>query len=535
MASGVLSEGELVHPRMTRWVDGLRRRLWRMNPRVVLIAAAFVAGAAVLLMYDPLRQIETGDEAGYDYIAQCILRGQIPYRDVVDSKAPLGMYLSALAMATGRVFGVQDVIAVRLLYAAFSGILCAIIYLVAESYFESRLAGAIAFLVPLLSGQFVLMMAGGTRPKIPLIIFGLLTLLLIARDKPFLAGLCSMLACLCWQPGLAFTGIGFLMFSQYLTSWRDRRAIRVLLGAAIPLAFVLSYFWFAGALRDLWLWTIHYNYSVYLPEGNESAATSAALTWKLVRESFAANGIWLKLSMAGALLYLIERIWIRVRERKLTTITNVWRDALLMPPLVHLAFCIVNWPGPDNLIPFLPFIGLFAGYCVVTLARIIAAIPVVRLNAFATRAIGWAPAVPLILLVLSVVHNARGYQIGPGRTLGDQQAAFKPVSDILGPDDKIYVHGTAQLLVFMNRANLNPYIFLPYGKDEYIASRRPGGFKAFIDEMDAEAPKVIALSRLRTIWHGDDLLNWVEKRYVRLPITDFAHNGVYIRKEEYRR
>ena len=532
MVSGVSTEGKFVHPRMRLRFEEPRRRLATINPNVGLVIAAFLAGAAVLLMYDPLRQMEVGDEAGYDYIAQCILRGQIPYRDVVDSKAPFGMYLSALAMAIGRAFGVQDVIAVRLLYVAFGGILCAIIYLVAESYFESRLAGAIALLVPLMSGQFVLMMAGGTRPKIPMIMFGLLTLLLIARDKPIIAGFCSMLSCLCWQPGFAFTGVALLMFSRYLTSWRDLRAIKVLLGASIPLAVVVSYFWLAGALHNLWLWTIHYNYAVYLPEGNESAGTSAALAWKLVRESMGSNGFWLKLSLAGALLYVIARIWVRYRERKLTTLPDIWKDALVMPPLVHLGFCIVNWPGPDNLIPFFPFIGLFVGYCVVTIARIIIAIPPVKRHAFAARAIEWAPAVPLILLVLSVVHNARGYQIESGRTLQDQQSAFKPVADILGPNDKIYVHGTVQLLVLLNKANLNPYIFLPYGKDDYIASMRPGGFKAFIDEMDAESPKVIALSRLRTVRHGDELLDWAEQRYDKLPIVDFVHNGVYIRREK---
>ena len=531
MEAGVSNEGRSVHPRMGRRFEGLSRRLAKMNPNVALVIAAFLAGAAVLLMYDPLRQMEVGDEAGYDYIAQCILRGQIPYRDVVDSKAPFGMYISALAMAVGRAFGVQDVIAVRLLYVAFGGILCAIIFLVAESYFESRLAGAIALVVPLTSGQFVLMMAGGTRPKIPMIMFGLLTLLLIARGKPFLAGFCSMLSCLCWQPGLAFTGVALLMFSRYLTSWRDLRAIRVLLGATIPLAVLVSYFWLAGALHDLWLWTIHYNYAVYLPEGNESAGTSAALAWKLLRESMGANGFWLKVSLAGALLYVIARIWVRFRERKLTTLQGMWKDALVMPPLVHLVFCIVNWPGPDNLIPFFPFIGLFVGYCVVTIARIIIAIPPVKRHAIAARAIGWAPAVPLILLVLSVVHNARGYQIEPGRTLQDQQAAFKPVADILGPNDKIYVHGTVQLLVLLNRANLNPYIFLPYGKDDYIGSRRPGGFKAIIDEMESQKPKVVALSRLRTMLNSDLLLEWAASHYVNIPL-EFGHNNVYVRKPE---
>jgi DolP-mannose mannosyltransferase len=520
----------IARPRVKRWLDELWQRLTKINTVPALAFAAFLAGAAVVLMYSPLRQMEVGDEAGYDYMAQCILRGQIPYRDVVDSKGPLSMYLSALVMAIGKTVGLQDVIAVRLFYVLLGGILCAVTFLVAEAYFSSRIAGAIAFAVPLMSAQFVEMMVGGTRPKIPMIIFGLITLLLIARDRPFWAGFCSMLSCLCWQPGLAFTGVAVLMFSRYLTSWRDLRAIRVLLGAAIPLAVVISYFSAVGALRDLWNWTVHYNYSVYMPEGNEPAGTALALTWRLINEAMGANAFWVKLSIVGALIYGITCVRVRFKERKLVELPNMWKDAVLMPPLVHLGFCIVNWPGRDNLIPFFPFIGIFAGYFVVTVARTIIAIPFIKRNAFAARVIEWAPVIPLVLVLLSVINHAKAYQIEPGRTLQDQQAAFKAVADMLGPDDKIYVHGTVQLLVLLNRRNLNPYIFLPYGKDDYIASTLPGGFKTLVNEMEAQAPKVIALSRLRTVWHREELVDWAEEHYDKLPI-EFGHNGVYVRKE----
>ena len=65
---------------------------------------------------------------------------------------------------------------------------------------------------------------------------------------------------------LAFTGVAVLMFSRYLTSWRDLRALKALGGATIPFAIVVGYFYFAGALDDLWTWTVHYNYTVYMPE-----------------------------------------------------------------------------------------------------------------------------------------------------------------------------------------------------------------------------------------------------------------------------
>ena len=61
-------------------------------------------------------------------------------------------------------------------------------------------------------------MVTGTQPKLPMILFGLLSVLLIGKQRPYWAGFFSMLSCLCWQPGLMFTGVAVLMFSRYLTT-----------------------------------------------------------------------------------------------------------------------------------------------------------------------------------------------------------------------------------------------------------------------------------------------------------------------------
>ena len=87
------------------------------------------------------------------------------------------------------------------------------------------------------------------------------------------------------------------------------------------------------------------------------------------------------------------------------------------------------------------------------------------------------------------------------------------------------------MLVLIHRPNMNPYIFLPYGKDDYIGSKVAGGFKTILDEMEAQAPKVVALSRLRTVTHQEDLLQWAADHYVKLPL-EFAHDSVYVRKLE---
>src|SRR5215831_18494107 len=88
-----------------------------------LAIVAFLLGVAITLAYRPFSQPVKGDVGIYDYIAQSILRGQVPYRDVIDPKAPVSMYISAIAMAAGRSVGVRDVVAVRWLNALMARLL----------------------------------------------------------------------------------------------------------------------------------------------------------------------------------------------------------------------------------------------------------------------------------------------------------------------------------------------------------------------------------------------------------------------------
>ena len=530
MSKGTLSHNVIADRGTPTVLDSLASRLQGKSAIAAIGVAAFVVGIAVMLMYSPLRHMEGGDSAVYDYMAQSIVRGQIPYRDAIDSKGPGSLYLSALVMVIGKALGLQDILAVRLFYVLLVGALCAITYVVALCYLRSLIAAIIAFSIPLLSPQFAEMMVEGTRPKLPMILFGMITLLCIAKDKPVWAGVFSMLSCLCWQPGLAFAGVAVLMFSRYLTSWRDMRAVKVLAGAAVPLAIVLGYFYFVGALGDLWTWTVHYNYSVYMPEAKVPASVALAQVWRLASRAMEANIIWVKLSMIGLIVYAMERLWRRLKEREIVAVSDLFKDAILIPPMIHFGFCVINWQGEEGLIPFFPFIGIFAGYLVVTIVRLVRAIPLIKRNLLAVRLIELAPIVPLLLILLSVINHARRYELEPGQTLQDQGEAFKAVSDILGPNDKIYVHGTLELLVLLNRPNMNSYIFLPYGKDDYIGSQLPDGFKTILDEMEAQAPKVIALSRLRTVTHQEDLLRWASEHYDKLPVG-FAHDSIYVRKQ----
>lgn len=506
------------------------RMTWSSLTRITsirLAVAAFLLGAAVTLAYRPFSQTVRGDCGIYDYIAQSILRGEMPYRDVIDPKAPASMYLSAMAMGIGRSIGARDVIAVRWLYVLMAGLLSAITYLTAEAYLHSRLAAFIAILIPLIPDNFVSMMTKGTQPKLPMMVFGMLALLLVAQDRPFWAGFCSMLSCLCWQPGLLFAGAAFLIFSRYLTSWRDWRPVKVVAGAAVPLAVVLLYFYSRGALSDLWSWTITYAYSVFRPEGQKPVGQALTQISKIAHREFGSDLMLVGLSLIGFVMYALERVREKLKEGVRSV--DVYRDAIVIPPVVYFVFCIIDFQGGPDFLPFLPFIGLFAAWFLIEIGRLIASN---RLVKRIRPRVGWNSLVPSMaiasMLVLILIRTT-SYR-PPSFDLREQAKAVSQIANYLGPDDRIYVHGMAEILVLLNRPNLNRYIALDSGADDYIAAQKGGGFKDVIDEIEAAAPKLAAISRLRNVRHSKELEQWVDGHYDKLELP--GYETIYIRKQE---
>jgi hypothetical protein len=488
-----------------------------------LAVAIFLFASAVTMMYRPLSQLEVGDQAIYDYIAQSILRGQTPYRDVIDIKGPLAPQLSALAMLVGKSVGLRDIIAVRLFHVFMVGLLCTVTYLVAVSYLKSRAAGLLAALVPLVFPQFIEMMVAGTQPKLPMMLFGMLSLLLIAKDRPFWAGLCSMLSCLCWQPGLMFTGVSVLIFSRYLLTWRDGRALKVLAGASVPLIIAVAYFYLRGALAEMWAWTITYNYTVFGPAAKRPFADATDHLFKIMHRAFQPNIFLLILSALGLIGYLIERIVVKVKEGALRA-PNLFEDAILMPPLIYLAFCLINIQGGPDLIPFFPFVGIFVGWLVVKGERATRT----RRTGSLSRSDVLVPVLSIALIFSLVLYHAAFYRI-QGWRLKDQDKAMEAVSFLLGPGDTIYVHGTVEVLTLLGKTNLNPYVFLDWGADDFAAARRGTDFAGLVQEMDAQAPKLVSLSRLRKVNHRAELEQWVSDHYDK--VDSFSYESLYIRKK----
>ena len=492
---------------------------------------AFVLGSAVPLLHQPFNQMELSDGAILDYCAQTVVRGGIPYRDVVENRAPGSMYLSALAIVAGRSAGLRDLAAVRLLHILLTGLLAAVVFWVAQTYLLNRQAALIALLLPLMTTSLVTAMVAGTQPKLTMVIFGMLSLLLMAKDRPLWSGFCSGLASLCWQPGLVFAGVGFLVFSHYLSRWRDRRALRFTLGAAIPFLILIVYFGSKGALGDLWTWTVLFNYRTYAPRTIRPDALTNL--WTVMCKTFGKDIVLVLMSSIGLLMYAVGRIRVRFRRGASDSWVS-FRDAILIIPIAYLGFSLLHFQGEDDSIPLLPFLGIFAGWFFAESARLLAMARLGKHRLATTHVVKLLPLLAMLFIFLVICTRSLSYKLEPGWTLEDQDTEFKNISDLLGPNDKIYCHGSPELLVLLNRQNLNPYINLTRGTDEYLDQHKPGGFRSVLADIESQAPKIVYISRLRNVTYklliAQWIDDWVEKHYDPLPL-EYRNMNVYLRRD----
>jgi hypothetical protein len=208
---------------------------------------------------------------------------------------------------------------------------------------------------------------------------------------------------------------------------------------------------------------------------------------------------------------------------------DLFRDAIVIAPLVYFAACLIRFNAGPYLIPFLPFIGIFFGWFVVE------SVCLLKERGFAANAgrrsiVAWMPNLVFIVLLGLAGYRAIAYRLEYIPTLRDQESKLETVSRMLTGSDRIYVHGSTEILVLLNRPNLNPYVLLDWGKDDFIAARVYGGsFERIVDEIESNAPKIVALSRLQRVSHRDDLRRWVEQHYERLDLPGY---DVYVRKQQ---
>ena len=496
------------------WFD--RRRLFW----IVLIAGGLVYSQAQFW-----NQPSGGDRANWDYFAQVIARGGVPYRDVVNIKSPLSAYIGASAILVGKPFGLGDVLAIRLTFFVLSVLTLGFTFLVALDYFKSIRIAVFTATVMLTFDAFARFNAGGIQPKTAMVLFGLVTLWAIGKDRPLTAGVFGMLSALAWQPGLLFVGAAGLAFSRYLTSWRDRKAVKMLVGAAIPLAILLAYFWVSGALQSFYLWNIHFNVTVYAPHESRSLDDFFKHLAKLLNGFYHNSRDYFYLALAGLCVAIWQESKRAIKQGGRPFLDRASTHVVIIAPMVYFGFCMIDIQSGPDLIPLVPFVAIFAAVAIEFVVEQTA-----NLFSRAGKNSGliqsWAPVAIVAFILYRNVSGAFFFERG-FPTLKDQRPAVEEITSHLEPGDKIFVYGRTEILVLSGLTSVSKYFLLDRGKAQYLNQVEPGGFNGWLERLKAERPKIVALDRLGTDGSLQPLEEWVATEYEARSNRVFAY---YIRK-----
>ncbi len=491
--------------RAVTWDWFNRRRLFW----IVLVAAALVYAQSRFW-----NQPEGGDRANWDYFAQVIARGGVPYRDVVNIKSPLSAYIGAAAIIAARPFGIDDTIAIRVTFILLASLTVAFTFLVAFEYFEDLGLALLAASIMLSFDALARLNSGGIQPKTPMVLFGLMSLIAVIKDRPFAAGVFGMLSALSWQPGLLFVGVAFLGFTHYLTQWRNMKAVRLMFGAAIPVGTLLVYFLAAGALMDFYHWNIVFNVTIYGPRESRSIGNFFFHFGKLLHGFYPNSRPYFYLSAAGLCIALVRVFKRRSEGHRVSLLEDAPHHAIITAPLIYFAFCMIDIQSGPDLIPLLPFVAVFAAIALVCVIKkgvdvfLRARSDAARL-AITSRVRG----VVVVLVLIEAISVAEVFG-GDFPTLSDQRPAAEEIASQLQTGDQMFVYGRTEILVLLNATNMSKYFLLDRGKDEYLDKVEPGGFDGWFERLKAERPKIVVIDRLKETSYLARLLQWVYSDYV---------------------
>ena len=421
----------------------------------------------------------THDDGVVVYSAQQMALGVPPYRSLFDHKAPLTTLVCALPVALAGQLGVVARLAVRLFLLAVSSGVLGLLFLLVDDLFDSRRQAVLTCAVFLGLWGYGVQAASGAFPKTLALLLALASLLATTRRGWAVAGACSALALLAWQP------LGIYLLVALVVAWSHRgvdgpeaRApLHVVLGAAVPLTAVVAYFATHGALRDLADGLLLFNLTYLEPTQSLDRRIEFI---GLALLSFRWMGYALLVGIL-ALLPLYATRWRASRAEGRPPLTDRFAPLLLTLP-APFVWSLVDFQAYPDMFIFLPYgtIG-FAWVLHLGILQLGAAGRNGPANGAAARA---ATRVHAVLIVTTVLLSAHFYAAAaPRGELDEQSRVWRDVIAGLPPDARIATVGAPHVLALTRTRNLTRYGTVWRGIERYIDDRYPGGFQGWLDTL----------------------------------------------------
>lgn len=337
-------------------------RLQRAIQIAVLAALFAVLALIVLAQTNPGAELPSRDYGFYAYIGKQIVKGQLPYRDMWESKPPAIFYLNAFALRLGR--GLRWGIWLVEFGFLFSAIAASFSLMKKLWGLPPAIFGILAWLW----GMDFTLQGGNYTEEYPLVIHFLaliLLLRLIQTPKHRLFNLTlglTLSISLLFRPNNAIVEIVvILVFGATLLWKRDFRSfftavLWVTLGSAIPLAVVSAYFAYYGLFQAMLEASVLYNLTY-------SAAELTASSPLRVGFQFLNLAAWIGLT--GCLLVLVKiKEVLKSPHLPLFLVLLIGAPAAVFlsdPARRNYGHYFMNW---------LPFIGILAAYALHSILQV---------------------------------------------------------------------------------------------------------------------------------------------------------------------
>ncbi len=478
----------------------------RKLPGVAALVLVFALAAIVYSQYG-LDYGLSRDNAVTLYSGQRMAEGVPPYVSIFDNRGPLAPMLAGLGVTLANYLNTEDIYTVRVVFFLLGCSTVVSVYLLGSNLLQSRRVGAFAAFTFLGFQSFAQYAASGPEPKVPMVLFQVLSLLLTSRKRWFWAGVCGSLSFLVWLPMAIFPLVTLFLATVQPRRGRTTAMVLALAGIGLPLVAVSAYFWYHDAFGKLLDGSILFN--VFYGDREEQSVLSHFLApVRVALHGYGTAFLPILVGFAMIVYLLFSRT---VRHGSLG---NVLKGDALAPVLltfpVVVLWSLLDFQWYPDLYVFLPYVAVGFGRFLDLVVR---------------RAEGSEePALPggmgrlltlglcAFLVVLAAVNALAGINDRLRSGFAAQKRATAQIEERFGRDARLVSIGVPQVLVLSHRSNPNPHAFIGAGIDQYIHANTPGGFEGWLRELQEYDPDVIAFGKTKGV-HKQELMSWLRSRY----------------------
>jgi hypothetical protein len=468
----------------------LRQSLGRVDP---LTAAVGVVALIVYTMHG-FAGFLSRDLGLFSYAGQQVVNGVPPYIGLLNRQGPLASLIPAIGVVGARVGGYDDLLGMRVLYMIISVLCVCLVYRLGRDLFMYRLAGLAAAAAFLSFYGFIQYASNGPREKTAMVLFLLLALLAVVKQRWLAAGVCLGLATLTWQASL-LVGLPAVVIATFrLGQAVDRiRALASVAAGGLATALVfLVYYAAIGSVRvflDCFV-LINAKYAV-----RASFVSELEANWTELRSGYGFS-LWVMIAgLVSIIVVALLAILSKSRRRDPMRMPVAGIGAATVAGLIWTSQVFDGWPDVFVLLP-------------------LAALGIGGLTRELVDRVSPTTAVSVTLVwVVAAGVAASAFSLsGRSERLDVQRASVRTVFDVL-PDASVLSIEAPQVLVLSGRTNINRYQEYVFTLGVYMDETWPGGRKGYGKWVGREEPTILAV---RERWVPPWLSHTVRTEYRRV-------------------